>query len=155
LRKACIKLKDKVELIVVGIKRKNEINIKYYDWVSQKKLNEFYNNSDLCVFPSLYETFGNVVLESLACNTPIIVGENVVAGVILKDYLVMTKKDSDSIKKVIEEAIKNCNNLKKKTKAGCLYVRKYFSDQKVLNSEIMEILKYKKYFGNYNTKSYI
>ena len=32
----------------------------------------FYSAADLCVVPSYYETFGLVVLESLACGTPVV-----------------------------------------------------------------------------------
>jgi glycosyltransferase involved in cell wall biosynthesis len=36
----------------------------------QKKIQEAYQSSDLFVFPSLYDPFANVVLESLACGLP-------------------------------------------------------------------------------------
>jgi D-inositol-3-phosphate glycosyltransferase len=32
----------------------------------------FYSAADLCVVPSYYESFGLVVLESLACGTPVV-----------------------------------------------------------------------------------
>lgn len=35
-----------------------------------KKIQEAYQSSDLFVFPSLYDPFANVVLESLACGLP-------------------------------------------------------------------------------------
>ena len=40
--------------------------------VKQGMLPFFYNAADLCVVPSYYESFGLVVLESLACGTPVV-----------------------------------------------------------------------------------
>lgn len=37
-----------------------------------KTIQEVYRQADLLVFPSLYDPFANVVLESLACGTPVI-----------------------------------------------------------------------------------
>jgi len=36
-----------------------------------KELSEFYANADVFVFPSLTDTFGVVMLEALACGTPV------------------------------------------------------------------------------------
>jgi D-inositol-3-phosphate glycosyltransferase len=40
--------------------------------VKQEMLPLFYSAADLCVVPSYYESFGLVVLESLACGTPVV-----------------------------------------------------------------------------------
>jgi D-inositol-3-phosphate glycosyltransferase len=40
--------------------------------VKYSKLPYYYNAADVCVFPSYYESFGLVPLESLACGTPVI-----------------------------------------------------------------------------------
>jgi D-inositol-3-phosphate glycosyltransferase len=37
-----------------------------------EKLPDFYNAADVCAFPSYYESFGLVPLESLACGTPVV-----------------------------------------------------------------------------------
>ena len=46
--------------------------IKFIKTKSQKELAEFYNNGDCGIFPTRAEGFGLGVLESIACNKPII-----------------------------------------------------------------------------------
>jgi D-inositol-3-phosphate glycosyltransferase len=41
--------------------------------VKQNQLNRYYSAADALVFPSLYESFGLVAVEALACGTPVIV----------------------------------------------------------------------------------
>ena len=40
--------------------------------VRYEELPAYYNAADVCVFPSYYESFGLVPLESLACGTPVV-----------------------------------------------------------------------------------
>ncbi|MFK4427368.1 glycosyltransferase family 4 protein [Bacillus sp. RC51] len=47
-------------------------NVTFTGYLQGTDLAEAYASSDLMVFPSPTETFGNVVLESLACGTPVI-----------------------------------------------------------------------------------
>lgn len=47
-------------------------NMAFTGYLNGEELAEVYSASDLFVFPSPTETFGNVVLESLACGTPVI-----------------------------------------------------------------------------------
>ncbi|MFC4022194.1 glycosyltransferase family 4 protein [Oceanobacillus longus] len=47
-------------------------NMTFTGFLAGKDLTQIYASSDLFVFPSATETFGNVVLESLACGTPVI-----------------------------------------------------------------------------------
>jgi D-inositol-3-phosphate glycosyltransferase len=44
----------------------------FFGLVEQERLPFFYSAADLCVVPSYYESFGLVVLESLACGTPVV-----------------------------------------------------------------------------------
>jgi glycosyltransferase involved in cell wall biosynthesis len=47
-------------------------NVTFTGYMSGEQLAELYASADLFVFPSSTETFGNVVLESLASGTPVI-----------------------------------------------------------------------------------
>lgn len=51
-------------------------NCKCYGNISNPKLLDRMRNSHVMIFPSLYEGFGQVILESLACGLPIITTEN-------------------------------------------------------------------------------
>lgn len=49
--------------------------IKFLGRVSQRQLRTLYQNATALVHPALYEPFGNVVLEALACGTPVVVAD--------------------------------------------------------------------------------
>ena len=80
--------REKVKLVVIGgdqhceeeVKRLKALtrrldihdSVDFLGLVDQKELPYFYSAADLCVFPSYYESFGLVALESLACGTPVV-----------------------------------------------------------------------------------
>jgi glycosyltransferase involved in cell wall biosynthesis len=51
-------------------------NYKYIPFTNQKELSNYYRDADIFVFPSYLDSWGMVVLESMACGTPAIVSEN-------------------------------------------------------------------------------
>ncbi len=74
----CFKdLKD-VKLIIVGdgpYKKEieNKIDAEFLGFLKGKKLSEIYASCSFFVFPSISDTFGNVVLEAMASGLPVIV----------------------------------------------------------------------------------
>jgi D-inositol-3-phosphate glycosyltransferase len=50
-------------------------SITFCGLVDYDKLPLYYNAADVCAFPSFYESFGLVPLESLACGTPVVATE--------------------------------------------------------------------------------
>lgn len=54
--------------------------IKMIGSVDHDRMSIFYNAADFCVFPSVSEGFGVVVLESMACGTPVIASEEHLGG---------------------------------------------------------------------------
>ncbi len=50
----------------------SKTNVTFTGYLQGEDLAEAYACSNIMVFPSATETFGNVVLESLACGTPVI-----------------------------------------------------------------------------------
>ena len=85
-------------------------NVTFTGYLQGTDLAEAYASSDLMVFPSTTETFGNVVLESLACGTPVI-GANSggVKNIITdgKTGILCEPKNADSFLSSIYELLNN------------------------------------------------
>jgi glycosyltransferase involved in cell wall biosynthesis len=76
------KLHD-AELILIGgmaggkeLLKRYEGNYTYLPFLHHEELVRFYQQADLFVFPSLLDSFGMVVIEAMACGTPVVVSEN-------------------------------------------------------------------------------
>lgn len=72
-------LNEQIHWLVVGdgplkeeLQKESQANISFTGYLTGEHLAEVYSASDLFVFPSPTETFGNVVLEALASGTPAI-----------------------------------------------------------------------------------
>ena len=57
-----------------------EDQIKMIGSVNHSQMSTYYNAVDFCVFPSISEGFGVVVLEAMACGTPVIASEEHIGG---------------------------------------------------------------------------
>jgi glycosyltransferase involved in cell wall biosynthesis len=49
-----------------------EENVKFLGFISEDEKYAYYKSADVCVFPSVYEPFGIVLLEAMACGKPIV-----------------------------------------------------------------------------------
>ncbi|MFQ6121877.1 MAG: glycosyltransferase [Dehalococcoidales bacterium] len=83
-----LKNKQRLQLLVIGgdgnsqheigrlqrLSRELQIpdSVTFLGLKKQEELPLFYSAADVCVVPSYYESFGLVVLESLACGTPVV-----------------------------------------------------------------------------------
>lgn len=82
-----------IKLLIVGHKRqvyiKKTISYGLEDRVKfmgfQKDIVNIYKSVDAFILPSLYDSFGNVVLEAIACGTPVIVSSSAGSSEIIKD----------------------------------------------------------------------
>jgi glycosyltransferase involved in cell wall biosynthesis len=88
-----------LEVLVKEMQRKYGDKIRYLSYVTDRhELTKIYNIHELFVLPSLKEPFGIVVIESLACQTPVIAANNCGAALFLKRYnCVETVAPSDPV----------------------------------------------------------
>ena len=59
--------------------------VTFKERVSQVDLAKYYNAADISTLPSYYESFGLVVLESLACGTPVVATPVGIADMIIRN----------------------------------------------------------------------
>lgn len=51
-------------------------NVTFTGYLNHQRLSVLASSVDICVFPSLYEPFGNMILEAMACGKPVITLKN-------------------------------------------------------------------------------
>jgi len=158
LMKAAMKLlKTRDDFIVVnvgGLKNKdnakywNNKNIMMFNRVSKNELLNFYNASDTLVLPSLNEGFGLVIIEAMACNTPVIASS--VGGILdIKEKIntlkLVSPQNVDEMIVAIKEYLRKPPLVKSREKAIHFY-----SWQKIIKDtiKIYRILEEKYEFRN-------
>ena len=108
-------------------------NLIYLGKIENEKLPPYYSAADLVIVPSTHEEgFGRVILESLACGTPVIAAKrggipeamNETVGRLIK----ITPK---SIKEEIEYLYKNKDVLKKLSFSTRIFAKRRFSEKNV------------------------
>ena len=108
-------------------------NIKYVGRLSQDELALYYSASDLLIIPSTHEEgFGRVIIESLACGTPVI-GANRGAIVEAMDDSVgrLIEITPENIKKTVEYYFENPTALKRLASSARGFALKRYSEKNV------------------------
>ncbi|MBJ8055202.1 glycosyltransferase family 1 protein [Bacillus cereus] len=107
-------------------------NVTFTGYLQGGDLAEAYASSDLMVFPSPTETFGNVVLESLACGTPVIGANSGGVKNIIKDEktgFLCEPKNEDSFLASIYSLLNNEERLKQMGIAASSYAKSQSWDE--------------------------
>jgi glycosyltransferase involved in cell wall biosynthesis len=123
LLKAAIKWNKNITLAIIGagpleleVKRSQEINknIIFLGKVDNEKLSLYYSAADLLIVPSISEEgFGRVILESLACGTPVVgSSRGAIPEAIDKSVGELINVSVIGVRKVIEYYFNNKNILK-------------------------------------------
>ena len=55
----------------MGLK-KFENQIEFIDWIDYEQILEFYSRTEICIFPSLFESFSYVCAEAMSAGNAII-----------------------------------------------------------------------------------
>ncbi len=102
---------------VIPNNMKNDKNVKFFRAMSQKKLNEIYQLSDIFCLPSKNEGFPLTILEAMSAGLPIITSDHPGYDKYLdKKYVKMIEPTPFYIKKSIEELLKSKKLMQKMTK---------------------------------------
>ena len=118
-------IRGKIHWLIVGdgplkdeLQKNKPENMTFAGYLDGENLAEVYAGSSLLVFPSSTETFGNVVLESLASGTPVIGPDSGGVKEIIKDQVtgILCKPGQSS--EFIESIIKLLNNEQLLTQMG-------------------------------------
>ncbi|MEK7014343.1 glycosyltransferase family 4 protein [Bacillus sp. FSL R9-9410] len=107
-------------------------NVTFTGYLQGTNLAEVYASSALMVFPSTTETFGNVVLESLACGTPVIGANSGGVKNIIKDGktgFLCEPKNVDSFLSSIYSLLNNEERLKQMGVAASSYAKSQSWDE--------------------------
>lgn len=101
-------------------------NVTFTGYLQGKDLAEAYACSNIMVFPSATETFGNVVLESLACGTPVIGANSGGVKNIITDGqtgVLCPPKHADSFLSSIHSLLRNEEQLMQMSIAASSYAK--------------------------------
>jgi UDP-glucose:(heptosyl)LPS alpha-1,3-glucosyltransferase len=123
---AVAQLKSRPHLLVVGSDgaapsfqrrtQRREIADRVIFAGAQPEVAEFFNAGDVLALPSLFEPFGNVALEAMACGRPALLSAQCgVAELLpdeLRDYVVSNPSDSTEIAAKLERLLRNAPDLR-------------------------------------------
>ena len=120
-----------------------ELNLKNVIFLGNKPqilLNKLYNIADVTVLCSRYEAFGLVVVESLACGTPVVVSDlDTMKDFMKEDFGVFFEKENPE--SLAEGIIKIINNKEKYNREKISkYIKENYSE-KVIIKDLTDVYK--------------
>ncbi|PIN89773.1 hypothetical protein COU57_05300 [Candidatus Pacearchaeota archaeon CG10_big_fil_rev_8_21_14_0_10_32_14] len=138
-----------VKLMIIGegtikeeiVNRVDELNIKnkiiFMGWVDNKKLPKYYATADVFVCPSRREGSPVSYIESLACGTPLVVGDIPISNEIIKnkEMGLVVKHNPEDVSKGIISVI----SMKNKKRFNSEIKKNY--DHKVIVKKFEEVLR--------------
>ncbi|ADQ68694.1 glycosyltransferase [Halogeometricum borinquense DSM 11551] len=97
---------------IVGDTEVENNNIITHGRVSQEKLRELYSGALATIHPTKFEAFGNIVLESLSCGTPVITTNKCGAGEVLTEETgIITNKISEGLERIESTKEQECRKV--------------------------------------------
>jgi UDP-glucose:(heptosyl)LPS alpha-1,3-glucosyltransferase len=133
-----------IKAFVVG----KEKNIEYYQQLAielkidsqviftgpREDVNDFYTISDIFIFPTHYEPFGNVILEAMNFKNAVFTTRQNGASEILDDFFIMDKSDDFSIVTKITNLIDNMDKLESVKKENRIKSQQFSIDRNLLET---------------------
>jgi glycosyltransferase involved in cell wall biosynthesis len=116
----------------------------HFEFVSEEERIATYAAADVCVFPSIYEPFGIVSLESMSMAKPVVVGAQGVTG--FREQVVLSGEDQNGIRVNgndptdiawgVKEVLKDPKRAKKWGENGRKRVIQYFTWRKAAEQTV-------------------
>ena len=145
-----LKRKDAILLIVgQGDERKNlenqvrklnlKDNVKFLGKLDDKELVKVYNIADIFILPSInrQEVFGKVLIEAMACGTPVIATDLWgVREVVRNAGIIVKRKNSQQLASAINNLLANSKLRKKLVSGGIKKVSKVYNWDKIIKSTL-------------------
>lgn len=121
-------LEDKIKKTTRNFK-----NIDFLGKISQERLPIYYSAADLLIVPSTHEEgFGRVMLESLACSTPVIgANRGAIPEAIDKSVGMLINVNPKNIKAAVERLYRDRKTLKELSKNSRKFAERRYSSQNV------------------------
>lgn len=114
-------------------------NIEFLGEVSQTRIIELYQTSTISVFPSVYEPFGIVALEAMACGCPTIATKSGGFTEIIhnnEEGILIPPRDSKALSEAIINLLKDKELRKKFSKNGIAKVKNKFNFNKIIEETL-------------------
>jgi glycosyltransferase involved in cell wall biosynthesis len=114
-------------------------NLTFVGRVRYEELPTYYNAADICVLPSYRESWGRVVLESLACQTPVIATWTGCVPTLMKEgvggLFIVPVRDSIALANRMSEVLPESGSLRNRIKRSKLekYDSEYFVRRMLVN----------------------
>ncbi len=109
-------------------------SVRFLNKVPHSKLPTFYSMADLVIMPSLYESFGKVAVEAMACETPVIASkvgglpEIIDNGI---DGVLINVGSAEMLSMIVNKLLDNYNEAKKMGQRGRVKVLTKFTWEKI------------------------
>ncbi|RLF01254.1 MAG: hypothetical protein DRJ59_06460 [Thermoprotei archaeon] len=133
----------KVHYIVIGGADKVYLNslppnVHYHGFIERENMPTYYNMAHLTLMPTLTEGLPDVLLESLACGTPVVASKVGEIPFVLKEAFgwVVEEYSAEAYVKVLLEALNDKERLREMGMKGREYVVKNFTWDKFLNETL-------------------
>ena len=109
------------------------LNVMYLGNIEQDELPKIYNAADVTIVPSIHEEgFGRVILESLACGTPVIAANRGAIPEAMDESVGrLIRITPENIKKEVEYFYKNPDKLGKLSKNARKFAEKRYSERNI------------------------
>jgi len=94
-----------------------EETVSFLGLKGEEELARLYEGADFAVLPSRYETFGTVIVESLACGTPVVSTAVGIAPEVINDRngMIITPDDTDVLVETIDRMLDQSSTFNRST----------------------------------------